>query len=879
MSQSVTALYLKDYQAPYFLINKTNLSFCLNADSTEVKATLSITRNQHTPKDMPLLLDGDELTLLAVYLDGEKLSAQEYQQDEHSLSISTNLNEFELTTIVRIYPDKNTALEGLYRSGGMYCTQCEAEGFRRITFYLDRPDVMSVFTTEIIADAKQYPVLLSNGNPIAQTQLDNGLHKAVWHDPHKKPAYLFALVAGKLEVAEDSFTTINQKQVALKLYVEPQNIDKTDYALDALKRAMRWDEQRYGREYDLDIFMIVAVDDFNMGAMENKGLNIFNSSCVLANPKTATDQTYLRIEAIVAHEYFHNWSGNRVTCRDWFQLSLKEGFTVFRDASFSAEMNDETVKRIEDVRLLRTAQFAEDAGPMAHPVQPDSYLEISNFYTLTIYEKGAELVRMLYQMLGAKTFYQGADLYFARHDGQAVTIYEFIDAMQTASGLDLTQFMRWYKQAGTPEVSLKSEYNPEQKCLTLSFSQHTPNTPEQNNKLPVPIPVRLGLLNRNGQEYPLECEQKEAFNSESNSLIFTQATQQFSFVGLDEAPIVSAFRGFSAPVKVQFEQTDNALLTLMRHDSDGFNRWDASQRLLLKQLHAALNNPNEQLSSDWIEVAQSIVSNQQLNGSLKTELLTLPSEAYILETQAKGDPQAVHQIRKQLSKQLAQALQAQCQNIYLNYQAADEYAPTPAQIDARSLKNWALSIWASVDEQGVAAAINQFENADNMTCQMAALKQIVSYGNHAQIEQSLNQFYQQWQHDSLVLNQWFSVQSSNADYMSIEKLKDLLEHPDFAWTNPNKVRAVLGGFAQGALTVFHQKDGQGYTLLADAVIKLDGINPQIAARLLAPLSKWQKMTQPYASLMQKQLQKIQQVDKLSKDVFEVVSKSLIEEEI
>lgn len=875
MSKPASALYLKDYQAPQFFIDKTELSFYLNPDSTEVHATLSIKRNPSTAKEAPLILDGDALELLSIHLNGQPLEAQDYQQDASSLSVYTALEEFELATRVRIYPAKNTALEGLYRSGGMYCTQCEAQGFRRITFYLDRPDVMSVFTTHIIANAKDYPVLLSNGNPIANKQLDNGLHQAIWHDPHKKPAYLFALVAGQLEVACSRFTTMNNKEVALKLYVEPQNIDKTEYALDALKRAMRWDEQRYGLEYDLDLFMIVAVDDFNMGAMENKGLNIFNSSCVLANPKTATDQTYLRIEAIVAHEYFHNWSGNRVTCRDWFQLSLKEGFTVFRDACFSAEMNDATVKRIEEVRLLRTAQFAEDAGPMAHPVQPDSYLEISNFYTLTIYEKGAELVRMLYQMLGEKAFYQGADLYFARHDGQAVTIYEFVNAMQTAGGLDLSQFMRWYKQAGTPEVSIQTAYNLEQQRLTLSLTQHTPDTPEQRNKLPVPIPVRLGLLNHKGQEYALKCEQKEAFNPDSNSLIFTQAKQQFSFVGIDEEPVVSVFRGFSAPVKVQFAQTDAALLTLMRHDKDGFNRWYASQQLLLKHLQQALSHQGEQLNPDWIDGAHSIIANQHLNGSLKVELLSLPSEAYLLQAQTKGDPQAIHQAHKRIFKQVAQALKAACKTLYLNYQSPSEYAPTPAQIQARSLKNWALSIWASVETQGVEAAINQFNNAANMTCEMAALKQIISYGSKAQIEQSLSQFYQQWKGDSLVLNQWFSAQSSNADYISLDKLNALLAHPDFTWSNPNKVRAVLGGFAQ-ALHVFHQKDGQGYALLADAVIKLDAINPQIAARLLEPLSKWQNMAEPYAELMLKQLKRIQQADTLSKDVYEIITKSVKE---
>lgn len=870
------ALYLKDYRAPEFLINQTHLCFELKSGYTLVSVKLEIERNQGTPESCSLKLDGDDLDLISIKLDGNELSESEYVLTSTGLEIKTNLDTFSLSTQVRIYPDKNTALEGLYRSGGMYCTQCEAEGFRRITYYLDRPDVMSVFTTEIIADAAEYPVLLSNGNCQLKENLGDGLQRVVWHDPHKKPAYLFALVAGKLEVKTDTFRTMSNKQVALEIYVEPQNIDKTDYALDALKRAMRWDEEVYGREYDLDVFMIVAVDDFNMGAMENKGLNVFNSSCVLANPKTATDQTYLRIEAIVAHEYFHNWSGNRVTCRDWFQLSLKEGFTVFRDACFSADMNSPTVKRIEDVRLLRTAQFAEDAGPTAHPVQPDSYMEISNFYTLTIYEKGAELVRMLYHILGAEDFYKGSDLYFERHDGQAVSIHEFIDAMQTVSNQDLTQFKIWYKQAGTPVVSVHSNYDKEQQRLTLTLKQHTPDTPEQTNKQPVPIPVTLGLLDAQGDEYALNCEQSEAFNAQSSTLIFSEQEQSFSFTGLKEAPVVSLFRGFSAPVKIEFEQTQDELLTLMMHDGDGFNRWDASQRLLLNNLNQALGDKTTPLNPNWIKAAQQILDSQSLDDTLKTYLLSLPSQAYLLENIEKPDPQAVAEAHQSLNKQLANALSPQCEAIYRAYQMPESYAAIPEQIGARTLKNWALSVWANADEKGVQAAVEQCKNANNMTCEMAVLNTLISYGNEQQTKQALQNFYTKFQQDSLVLNQWFSAQSSNAHYINMDKLDALLNNPSFDWKNPNKVRAVVGGFCQSALSVFHHKDGKGYEFLADAIIKLDAINPQIAARLVAPLSKWQRMAEPYAALMHAQLKRIAATNTLSKDVYELVSKSLQE---
>jgi aminopeptidase N len=784
-------------------------------------------------------------------------------QDAHQLTIQT-----------RIYPHQNTALEGLYQSGAMYCTQCEAEGFRRITYYLDRPDVMSVFTTHIIADAEQYPVLLSNGNLLAEEVLEGGLKKVSWHDPHKKPAYLFALVAGDLQLKQDSFTTMSGREVTLKIFVEPQNIDKTDYALDALKRSMKWDEERYGREYDLDIFMIVAVDDFNMGAMENKGLNIFNSSCVLANPATATDAAYQRIEAIVAHEYFHNWSGNRVTCRDWFQLSLKEGFTVFRDACFSADMNSATVKRIEDARIMRTVQFAEDAGPMAHPVQPDSFIEISNFYTVTIYEKGAEVVGMQRKILGDDGFRKGSDLYFERHDGQAVTIYDFTQAMEDANGVDLTLFKRWYKQAGTPVVSVHSDYDASAQQLTLTLSQRIPDTPGQSNKQPMWIPVQLGLLDAKGNDMAVAVEPASAWSAASQVLHLTEAEQTFVFSGISERPVISLFRDFSAPVKVEFDQNRDELLLMLQHDSDGFNRWDAGQRLMLGWIDDAMQGTFI-LDQQAEQALRGLLQDTSLDPAMVAYCLTLPSEAYIAECHERIDPQAIYQARKHVKQALAMALQHDFAALYQRLNHNTAYSPEPKQMSARALKNLALSYWASVAADGLQQARQQYQAADNMTDQMAALLALVNSGDQAVAADYLARFYQQWQQDVLVVNQWLSVQAGSSELGTVSFVESLLDHDAFDWRNPNKVRSVIGAFANQALCHFHAEDGSGYRLLADAVIRLNASNPQIAARLLAPLTRWKRLVESQGQQMQGELQRIMAQPDLSKDVYEVVSKSLV----
>ncbi len=659
-------IYLKDYQVPDYLIDETHLTFELFDDHSLVHAQLVMRRNPAAGSGLsearmpPLVLDGQQLELLSVALDDRELTAADYQLSDSHLTLQPTSASFVIDSSVRIHPESNTALEGLYKSGGMFCTQCEAEGFRKITYYLDRPDVMSKFTTTLSAEQHSYPVLLSNGNPIASGSEEGGRHWATWEDPFMKPAYLFALVAGDLWCVEDSFTTMSQREVALRIYVEPENIDKCQHAMDSLKKSMKWDEEVYGREYDLDIFMIVAVNDFNMGAMENKGLNIFNSSCVLARAETATDAAHQRVEAVVAHEYFHNWSGNRVTCRDWFQLSLKEGFTVFRDAEFSADMHSRTVKRIEDVAYLRTHQFAEDAGPMAHPVRPDAFMEISNFYTLTVYEKGSEVVRMIRTLVGAEGFRKGSDLYFERHDGQAVTCDDFIRAMEEVNGIDLSQFKRWYSQAGTPRLAVSEHYDAAAKTYSLSFQQSCPPSPGQSEKLPFVIPVELGLIGAQGQALPLRLQGEAQAGAASRVFAIDQAEQVLTFVDIAEQPLPSLLRGFSAPVKLSFPYSRDQLMFLMQHDSDGFNRWEAGQQLSVQVLQELIgqHQRGEALVLDQrlVTALRSVLANEQLDQAMVAEMLSLPGEAYLTEISEVADVEAIHAAREFARQQLSAAL-------------------------------------------------------------------------------------------------------------------------------------------------------------------------------------------------------------------------------
>ncbi|MGB4075908.1 aminopeptidase N [Pseudomonas sp.] len=876
-------IYLKDYQAPDYLIDETHLTFELFDDHTLVHAQLVMRRNPAAGSGLPpLVLDGQQLELLSVALDDRELSADDYQLSDSHLTLQPTAASFVIDSSVRIHPESNTALEGLYKSSGMFCTQCEAEGFRKITYYLDRPDVMSKFTTTLSAEQHSYPVLLSNGNPIASGSDEGGRHWATWEDPFMKPAYLFALVAGDLWCVEDSFTTMSQRDVALRIYVEPENIDKCQHAMDSLKKSMKWDEEVYGREYDLDIFMIVAVNDFNMGAMENKGLNIFNSSCVLAKAETATDAAHQRVEAVVAHEYFHNWSGNRVTCRDWFQLSLKEGFTVFRDAEFSADMHSRTVKRIEDVAYLRTHQFAEDAGPMAHPVRPDAFMEISNFYTLTVYEKGSEVVRMIRTLVGAEGFRKGSDLYFERHDGQAVTCDDFIRAMEEVNGIDLTQFKRWYSQAGTPRLAVSEAYDASAKTYSLTFKQSCPATPGQSEKLPFVIPVELGLLGAKGQSLPLRLQGEASAGASSRVIAITAAEQVVTFVDVLEQPLPSLLRGFSAPVKLSFPYSRDQLMFLMQHDSDGFNRWEAGQQLSVQVLQELIgqHQRGEPLLLDQrlVVALRSVLENQQLDQAMVAEMLSLPGEAYLTEISEVADVEAIHAAREFARQQLSAAL---FDLLWQRYQANRELSRNSAYVAEaehfarRSLQNIALSyLLLSGKAEVLAVCLEQFEVADNMTERLTALAVLVNSPFEQDKVAALASFADFFKDNALVMDQWFSVQAACALPGALQRVEQLMQHPAFTLKNPNKVRALIGAFAGQNLLGFHQADGSGYRFLADQVITLNALNPQIASRLLAPLTRWAKYGSARQALMKAELQRILASGELSSDVFEVVSKSL-----
>ncbi|MGP9825986.1 aminopeptidase N [Ectopseudomonas khazarica] len=876
-------IYLKDYQVPDYLIDETHLTFELFEDHSLVHAQLVMRRNPEAGAGLPpLVLDGQQLELLELKLDDRELGEGDYSLTASHLTLQPTQERFVVDSSVRIHPESNTALEGLYKSGTMFCTQCEAEGFRKITFYLDRPDVMSKFTTTVSAEQHAYPVLLSNGNPVASGSEEGGRHWATWEDPFKKPAYLFALVAGDLWCVEDSFTTMSSREVALRIYVEPENIDKVQHAMDSLKRSMKWDEEVYGREYDLDIFMIVAVNDFNMGAMENKGLNIFNSSCVLAKAETATDAAHQRVEAVVAHEYFHNWSGNRVTCRDWFQLSLKEGFTVFRDSEFSADTHSRTVKRIEDVAYLRTHQFAEDAGPMAHPVRPDAYMEISNFYTLTIYEKGSEVLRMIHTLLGPELFRKGSDLYFERHDGQAVTCDDFVKAMEDASGIDLTQFKRWYTQAGTPRLQVSEAYDASAQTYSLTFRQSCPATPGQSEKLPFVIPLALGLLDAQGNELPLRLQGEATASGTGRVLSITEAEQTFTFEGIAEQPLPSLLRGFSAPVKLSFPYSRDQLMFLMQHDSDGFNRWEAGQQLSVQVLQELIGQyqRGEELALDQrlVEALRTLLLDESLDQAMVAEMLSLPGEAYLTEISEVADVEAIHEAREFARLQLADALYAP---LLARYQAnrdvsrATPYVAEAAHFARRSLQNIALSyLMLSQQAEVLAACVEQFENADNMTERLAALAVLVNSPFEAERSKALAMFADFFKDDALVMDQWFSVQAGSPLPGGLERVHALMQHEAFTLKNPNKVRALIGAFANQNLINFHQADGSGYRFLADQVITLNALNPQIASRLLAPLTRWRKYAPARQAQMKAELERILASGELSSDVYEVVSKSL-----
>ncbi len=864
-------IYLKDYQQPAFWIDTVDLVFDLEDNYALVTSTVDYKRNKNATKT-DLELFGSELELERIAINGYEIEESDYQKTDSGLCLSHLADEFTLEITTRIYPQKNTSLEGLYQSSGNFCTQCEAQGFRKITYFLDRPDVMGKFTTLIRADKNKYPVLLSNGNKIEAGDLDRGRHFAKWQDPFKKPAYLFALVAGNLEHVSDSYTTASGKQVTLEIYTEAHNIDKCDHAMQSLKRAMKWDEDRFGLEYDLDIYMIVAVDDFNMGAMENKGLNIFNSKLVFASPETATDSDYISIEAVIGHEYFHNWTGNRVTCRDWFQLSLKEGLTVFRDQEFTSDLHSRAVKRIEDVRMLRTHQFAEDASPMAHPIRPASFMEINNFYTMTVYEKGAEVVRLYNTLLGQDGFRKGMDLYFERHDGQAVTTEDFLSAMADANNTDLSQMQVWYDQAGTPVVDVAMDFDEAQKSCTLHFTQTCPSTPEaaSDQKKPYLIPVKLALLDSDGK----------VLVSDTVKLSEHQQSVTFEKLNSSVKPIPSLLQEFSAPVKLQYDYSIDETIFLMQHDKDDFNRWEASQRLaktlLLDMLDARSKGEALGVEPRIIDAYQQVLENHKLDYALRAEALTLPSETDISEMLEQANPQAIHEVRQFLLKSLAQGLRLPLEALYEELQSKNqgEYSINAESIGIRRLKNTCLGYLGKINDPSIhELCYQQFSESKNMTDTLSALGILASI-QCPQREQALKDFEEKWQDDTLVMDKWFAIQATSNLPDTLDQVKTLMNHKLFSIKNPNKVRSLIGAFAAGNPVNFHNPDGSGYQFHSDRVLELDKLNPQVASRMVRLLMNWKHYEAGRSALMREQLERIKAQEGLSADVFEIVSKAL-----
>jgi aminopeptidase N len=886
-----TAIHLKDYKVPPFLISETELRVELGEGVTSVTSRLMIRRNPDSDEqEAALVLDGTNMELQSVAIDDRELTSNEYGLTEEDLTLYDVPREFVLETNVKIKPQDNTSLEGLYKSGDMFCTQCEAEGFRNITYYLDRPDVMSRFRTTIVADQEQYPVLLSNGNDVARGETEDGRQWVTWEDPFMKPAYLFALVAGDLQHIEDEFVTSSGRKIKLQIFTEPANIDKLGHAMLSLKHSMGWDENVYGREYDLDIFMIVAVDSFNMGAMENKGLNIFNTSCVLARPDTTTDKGYQRVEGVVAHEYFHNWSGNRVTCRDWFQLSLKEGFTVFRDQGFSADMGSPTVCRVENVWALRDAQFPEDAGPMAHPIRPESYIEINNFYTTTVYEKGAEVVRMIYTLLGAKRFRKGTDLYFERHDGQAGTTEDFVKAMQDANAVDLSQFKSWYSQAGTPELAVESSYDQGKATYTLRVSQSCAPSPGQESKQPYHIPLSVGLLDSSGADMAVEIDAADVSSVDQGDSHFTavlnvtRPEQVFVFSNVQEEPVPSLLRGFSAPVKLLYDYSRDDLMFLMRHDSDGFNRWESGQRLAVEVIQDAVLQIQQgdapSIDERLIATCSAVLEQSREPGVDKemiADMLVMPSEGYLAELADVADVDAIHSARELVRSEISSQLREQLLSIYKENSSDKPYAATAEDIARRALKNICLSyLMQTGDAEAIALAVNQYESADNMTDVSTAIRALVDCSAadaQKPKEKALKSFYETWSHEPLVIDQWFSFQALCPLPETLDRVETLLIHEAFDIKVPNRLRALVASFARNVV-IFHDSSGRGYKFVADRVIELNNINPILASRILNPLTRWHKYDANRQQLMRNELERILAIDDLSKDVFEIASKSV-----
>ena len=847
-----------DYRPPDWLVPDVTLDFDLDPALTRVRATLSVKRNGD--HDRSLRLDGEGIVPLAVCVDGRPLAQDEWHLEAGALIIALPDGAHSVETLVELSPEGNSKLMGLYASGGLLCTQCEAEGFRRITFFPDRPDILSRYSVRMEAEQARFPILLANGDPIEQGDLPEGRHWARWNDPFPKPCYLFALVAGDLACNADRFVTMSGREVQLGIWVREADLARTDHAMQALKNSMAWDERVYGREYDLDVFNIVAVADFNFGAMENKGLNIFNSRYILADPETATDIDYDGVEGVVAHEYFHNWSGNRVTCRDWFQLSLKEGFTVFRDQNFSADMGSHAVKRIEDVRILRAGQFPEDSGPLAHPVRPESYMEISNFYTATIYNKGAELIRMMALMLGAERFRAGADLYFDRHDGQAATCEDFVLAMEEGGGIDLTQFRHWYEQAGTPHVRALISHDPVSQSVTLTLEQTMPPTPGQTDKQPMAIPLRTALFD------PITGQHRG-----DDLLMLTEDKQSFTFTGFSAAPILSINRGFSAPVIMETNRSQDDLAFLSARDDDPFARYEAIQQLMVNVLIGRIAGHATD-DAAVVGAVRNTITDPLRDPAFVAEAIRLPSEAYLGDQMRLVDPDAIHAARDTLQQQIGAALEPLWRDIHARTKA-NAFSLSPTAKGARKLRNAALHyLVASGAQDGPAIAFAQFSEADNMTERQAALGTLAN-GASPEREAALDIFYNRYAADALTLDKWFQTQAFALHPDTVELVAQLSQHKDFTLANPNRVRSLFGAFA-GNQWGFHHKSGKGYRLLADCIIALDRLNPQTAAKLVPPLGRWKRFEEGRAALMRAELQRILAQPGLSKDVTEQAGKSL-----
>ena len=885
VAEAPKPIYLKDYTAPDYRFAKVVLDFELGEEVTVVGNTISVEPTFAAGGDpRPLFLNGDPTVELAgVKVNGNALDASAYVLTKKGITITAPpAAPFELKITTKIKPQENTELEGLYKSSGNFCTQCEAEGFRRITFYQDRPDVISEFTTRITADKAKYPVLLSNGNLVDSGDLDGGKHFTVWEDPFPKPAYLFALVAGDLGMIEDKFTTKSGREVALRIYVEEHNLDKADWAMVSLIKSMKWDEDVFGLEYDLDLFNIVAVDDFNMGAMENKSLNIFNSRLVLATPQTATDMDYSAIEGVVAHEYFHNWTGNRVTCRDWFQLSLKEGLTVYRDQEFSADMNSRGVKRIGDVARLRMAQFPQDAGPMAHPIRPESYIKMDNFYTVTVYEKGAEVVRMYETLLGKDGFRKGMDLYFERHDGQAVTCDDFLAAMADANGADLTAFKPWYSQAGTPKLDVTTEYDAAAKTFTMTCTQSTPTTPGQSDKKPVLMPIAVGLLASDGSDMELTLEGEAGTAGETTKVLrLSEASQTFVFTNVAEKPVPSILRNFSAPVRLSTDLTQEDLIFLMANDSDQFNRWEAGQTLtralLLDLVEKAGTGEELVMDQAIVDAMRNIVNLAKEEGADKAFIaraMALPSEGELSEMVVPANPDVIHAARDFVVKTLAKELKEELLWT-MRDNTSEKYERDGESRAARTLKNTCLALLSYLEDPEIdAEAFRRFKTADNMTDQISALSALSGRADCKERAEAIDMFYEQWKHDPLIMNKWLGLQAGASLPNNVENVKRLVDHPAFDIKNPNKVYSLVGGFVGGTPINFHAADGSGYEFLGDIVLKIDKLNGGVAARMVGGFTRWRKYDEKRQEMMKAQLERIVKTEGLSENVFEIVSKSL-----